>query len=151
MKKTGFILIFLVALLCSCNTKNVEKKQPNDVVVQNLESKQLDFSDPARMAGSDFGSFFISMLRTQNYDMALKFTSKESIEKFGVDKILNKYRDFKYNYKLEQKSINKSGNTFVVTYVTNEFATGKLKSLTLKLENDTCKLVLPDNLDELLK
>jgi len=120
-------------------------------IVQTVPEQSSDFSNPGFMAGSSFGEFFISMLRTQNYDMALKFTSKGSRDKFTETAILNKYSTFRYNYVLAQHSITQVGDTFTVTYATNEMATGKLKKLTLVLENDSCKLVLPDNLDDLLK
>lgn len=146
------IFLFLASLLifssCENNSESIGKPVPS---IKEEVSASIEFSDPARMAGSNFGEFFISMLRTQNYDMALKFTSKESIEKFGVDKIKEKYRDFEFNYMLTQKSISRDGDTFVILYATNEYATGKMKKMTVVLENDSCKLVLPDNLNDLLK
>jgi hypothetical protein len=136
----------------SCGTKETSKETPTDIVkVSEVPTASLEFSDPARIAGSSFGEFFISMIRTQNYDMALKFTSKGSIEKFGVEKIMEKYKNFKYNYVLAQKSMSKEGNTITLMYATNEMATGKLKKMVVVVENDSCKLVLPDNLDDLLK
>lgn len=109
------------------------------------------FSNPSNVYGSNFGQFFISMLRTQNYDMALKFTSKESVKKFGAAKITEKYKSFNFNYKLVQKSITKDGGKTTIVYVTNEMATGKMKTMTLVVENDSCKVVLPANLGEFLK
>jgi hypothetical protein len=114
-------------------------------------SQKGQFSNPSNIYGSSYGTFFISMLRTQNYDMALKFTSKESIKKFGVDKIKQKYQDFNFNYKLVQKSMTTSGGKTTIVYVTNEMATGKIKTMTLIVENDSCKIVLPNNLAEFLK
>jgi hypothetical protein len=117
----------------------------------NTNAQTGAFSNPSNIYGSNFGQFFISMLRTQNYDMALKFTSKESVKKFGATKIAEKYKTFNFNYKLTQKSITKDGGKITIVYVTNEMATGKMKTMTLVIENDSCKIVLPSNLGEFLK
>lgn len=142
----------------ACGTKEVKVAVATDSPVQKtahevMEANKVksEFSNPGFMAGSSFGEFFISMLRTQNYDMALRFTSKGSKNKFGMDVILDKYNSFKFNYKLTQKSMSQVGDTITIVYATNEMATGKLKKMTVVLENDTCKLVLPDNLEDLLK
>lgn len=151
MKNLILILFVLIALI-SCGTKEVEKKTSNSSIEKVISPViNLEFSDPSRMAGSSFGPFFISMLRAQNYDMALKFTSKSSIERFGIEKIKEKYRTFNYNYKLIQKSMSKDDGIITLTYATNEFATGKLKKIDVVLENDSCKIILPKNLDDLLK
>ena len=148
MKKIALILGFTLTLF-SCENKEA-KIDSKDVAVEKTQVKS-EFSNPAYMDGSSFGKFFIAMIRTQNYDMALKFTSKESINKFGVDKIKEVYSNFKFNYKLEQKSITVSGKYSTIIYTTNEYATCKLKKLIVILENDTCKLVLPVNINEFLK
>lgn len=147
MKKAILIAIsFLVFAACDITESKREAS-----IVQEVPVSKSEFSNPGFMVGSSFGEFFISMIRTQNYNMALKFTSKGSIDKYSSKIILDKYSNFKYNYVLAQHSITQVGDTFTVTYATNEMATGKLKKLTLVLENDTCKLVLPDNLENLLK
>lgn len=150
MKK--IILISIVSFtLVSCGTKEVKETIYTPVVSVEIKKEAGEFSNPSIIEGSSFGTFFISMLRTQNYDMALKFTSKESIKKFGLDKIRDKYENFKYNYKLKQKSIFNKDNEFTIVYATNELATCKLKKLIVTIENDSCKLVLPENIDDLLK
>ncbi len=155
MKKLFIILVSSVVLTaCESKQERVEISVLENSAfegVKSVEHDKLDFSDPARIVGSSFGDFFISMLRTQNYEMALKFTSKGSIERFGKDKILDKYKEFQFNYVLSQKSISKEGDSLTIAYTTNEFATGKLKKITVVLENDSCKLVLPDNINDLLK
>lgn len=150
----NLILIFgLIIFLASCGNKKAEDKVSKVSIpapVAKVDAK-LEFADPARVGGSSFGEFFISMIKTQNFDMALKFTSKESIDNFGSDVILNKYREFKYNYKLNLASINKEGNVYKLQYTTNEYATGKFKTMTVVVENDTCKLVLPEKIEDFLK
>lgn len=144
------ILIAIVSLsFASCGNKEQVKEVVLSKTTITTPVADLEFANPAYIAGSNFGEFFISMLRTQNYDMALKFTSKESIEKFGVEKIKAKYADFKFNYKLKLVSKSTDGNT--LKFTTTEKATGKFKTMNISIENDSCKLVLPDKLDEFLK
>lgn len=150
MKKLILIAVAILTLT-ACGNKEVSKGVLLPSAKIEVAKADIEFSDPARITGSNFGAFFLSMLRTQNYDMALKFTSKESVDKFGIDKIKDKYQNFKFNYRLTQKSIVKNVNTFTIVYATQEYATGKLKKMIVVLENDTCKLVLPENLDDFLK
>ena len=144
----GVLLVF-----ASCGDKTA-MKQLSVASSSNVTTPIIvnsEFSNPGFIMGSNFGMFFISMIRTQNYDMALKFTSKESIETIGIDKIKEKYKNFSFNYKLNQKSMTKEGDKTILVYATNEYATGKLKKMVVINENDSCKLVLPENLDEFLK
>lgn len=148
MKKLILIAIASLAF-ASCGNKEQVKETIIVSKVVEAPARSLEFSNPAYIAGSNFGEFFISMLKTQNYDMALKFTSKASIEKFGVEKIKEKYANFKFNFKLKLASKSADGN--ILKFTTNEFATGKFKTMTIAIENDSCKLVLPDDLNEFLK
>lgn len=152
MKKVISILVCSL-ILFSCGSKDT-KEIVNVKPSESVDAK-VDFSNPTLIGGSNFGNFFISMVKTQNYDMALKFTSTESKKKFGEVVILEKYKNFNFNYKLGNASVAKSiaGDTvkYILTYITNEYATGKIKEMTLVVENDSCKLVLPDNLNDLLK
>lgn len=158
MKTKSFIFIILILsiFLSSCGNKSESKHDEIKAEllkseILSVNSSETNFSNPAFINGSNFGMFFISMLRTQNYDMALDFTSKSSINKFGLSVLKEKYKNFKfdYNLKLVSESINK--NDITLKFTTSEFATGKFKEMTVVVENDSCKLILPDNLDEFLK
>lgn len=159
MKKIILVLgMVLVLASCSQKTSDTQAESPstmNSAKSESVIDSKIDFSNPANVGGSGFGNFFISMIRTQNYDMALKFTSTESKEKFGVSTILEKYKSFDFNYKLGRASIasdsTSDGVKYTLTYITNEYATGKIKKMVLCIENDSCKLVLPDNLSHFLK
>lgn len=146
----NIITIVAILIFTSCSNKPSESTGTTSVAVSKMEVKS-EFSNPSFMNGSTFGEFFLSTIRTQNIDLAVKFTSSGSIEKFGLDKIREKYETYNFNYKLSLKSIKQNADTFFLLYTTNEYATGKLKRMTVVLENDSCKLVLPDNIDELLK
>ncbi len=156
-KTTILILsIISVVVLSSCGNKEVSINSipTNAMAVEAGVSVDVDekpFVNPAFIQGSNFGEFFISMLKTQNYDMALKFTSKASIDKFGIKKIKEKYENFKFDYNLKLRSKSEENNITTLKFSTNEFATGKFKEMKIVLENDSCKLVLPDNLDNFLR
>lgn len=93
----------------------------------------------------------MSFIKTQNFDLALQFTSKKSIEKYGREVILEKYKSLKTDYKLKKASMSVNGEEVVLRYTTNEFATSKFKDFVVVVENDSCKILLPNNLDDLLK
>ena len=139
MKKVFACL--LVVILVSCGTKEV----PNTLVSEPKTESRIEFINPAFMSGSDFGSFFLSMLKTQNYDMAMKFVSKESIDTYGKEVIKSALKGYQYNYTLNLASVDADGS--VLKFSTNEFATGKFKTMRYVVENDTCKVVLSKKLE----
>jgi hypothetical protein len=47
------------------------------------------FSNPSFMYGTNIGQYFQTLYRLGKYDEMLKFTSQESIKKYGKDKILD--------------------------------------------------------------
>lgn len=153
MKKLIFIFVVSFMLL-SCDKTEAVKDEilpAKTEVSKDMVKIDPSMSNPELFLGSGFGSAFMSFIKTQNFDMALQFTSKESIEKHGADVILNKFKSLKTNYTLTKTSTTKSGNKTTLRYTTNEFATSKYKDFVVVVENDSCKLVLPDNLDEFLK
>jgi len=152
MKKLIFIFaVTIIMLLSACGHKTetvvVAPAITDFVVTEDVKP----FSNPANIEGSNYGSFFMAMFKTQNYDMALKFTSKGSVEKHGATNILKFYESFTRNYSLVQESILTKADTITIKYTTTEVATGKFKTIKVVLENDSCKIVLPDNLSEFLK
>ena len=138
--KNLVVSLFMVFLV-SCGAKEVS----NTVVSEPKVESGVEFANPAFMSGSDFGSFFLSMLRTQNYDMAMKFVSKKSIDTYGKAAIESALKGYQYNYNLKLASVD--ANTSVLKFTTNEFATGKFKTMRYVVENDTCKVVLSKKLE----
>jgi hypothetical protein len=139
MKK--IVVLLFAIILVSCGTKEVS----NTVVSEPIVESKIEFANPAFMSGSDFGSFFLSMLKTQNYDMAMKFVSKESIDLYGKEAIESALKGYQYNYNLNLVSVDASAS--VLKYTTNEFATGKFKTMRYVVENDTCKVILSKKLE----
>lgn len=110
------------------------------------------YSNPVLIYGTDFGRFFQTMYELGDYDGMLAFTSSESIERHGEDKIRRKYEtmNFGFTLKLHSKKDNPDG-TIMLNYNSEKFATKNVTRVTVKIENDSTKLVLPDNLKNLFK
>lgn len=120
----------------------------------NSFSQKSPYSNPALIYGSDFGNMFKIFYAQGNFDYMLKFTSSKSIKKHGKDKVLDFYKNkFKFGYALGSlRSINKEGDLMILNYPDAKvFATKKVVRIPVTLENDSCKIVLPDNLDSFLK
>lgn len=154
MKNAIFAMI-LTLILVSCGEKTIETTKVNhkeDTSKVEVESDvDVSMSTPSLFGGSGFGVAFVSYIKTQNYDLALQFTSKESIDKHGSKTILDMYKGLKVDYNLKQASESKEGGYTTLRYTTNEFATNKYKDFVVVVENDSCKLVLPDKLNDFLK
>jgi len=150
MKKLIFI-ISTSLFLFSCGQKEVKSESEPTTEISKQKNQDPLWSDPNLFGGSGVGPAFMSFIRTQNFDLALKFTSKESIEKFGREVILEKYKSLKTNYELKKVSTSTIGEETTLRYTTNEFATSKFKDFVVVVENDTCRIVLPNNLDDFLK
>ena len=159
MKKIIVIVAASIAFT-SCETKNTveAKKIITEATLSQaemqgpIESAFPGIDTPALFGGKDgFGQAFMGFITYQDFDMAMQFTSKESIDKFGADAILKKYKSFKFNYKLIRSSESVDGKYTILRYKTSEVATRVLKDFKVVVENDSCKLVLPDNLNDFLK
>ena len=153
MKKIFYIL--LIASFASCDSVNVSKdKETNskNQVSADVESDVLTpYKNPFFIYGSDFGNFFQTMYKLGNYDQMIAFTSKESVDKFGKDVTLDFYKnklDFGYDIGKYPLSNNVSGNVVTINYEANIMATKKIIRLNVVVENDSCKIVLPENLNK---
>lgn len=148
----NLIFIFSLLLLVSCGSNTIEEPTTKrDFDKEVLEEKP--FSNPMLIYGSDFGNFFKVLYAQGKFDEMLKFTSKTSIEKFGKDSILDFYKnDLKFGYEIGKphSQIN-SGDTITLNYNANIIATKRVVRISLLVENDTCKVVLPNNLNDFLK
>lgn len=153
MKKIFYIL--LIASFASCDSVNVSKDKETyskNQVSADVESDVLTpYKNPFFIYGSDFGNFFQTMYKLGNYDQMIAFTSKESVDKFGKDVILDFYKnklDFGYDIGKYPLSNNVSGNVVTINYEANIMATKKIIRLNVVVENDSCKIVLPENLNK---
>ena len=82
------------------------------------------------------------------YDDMIKFTSRESINEFGEDVIRDFYKNkMKFGYEIgKPHSQNVEGNVITLNYNGNIIATKTVIRINVVVENDSCKIVLPDNL-----
>ncbi len=112
---------------------------------QSSVDSNKPFSNPSFMMGTNFGQFFQTLYRLGRYDEMLKFTSQESIKKYGKDNILDYYQNCDFGYKI--KIINKTtdGKYYILSYNANIMATNKVVRMKTVVENDSAKIVL-DNL-----
>lgn len=150
MKK--LILIISTSLfLFSCGQKEVKSVSEPTAEVPKEVIVDPSMSNPELFLGSGVGPAFMSFIKTQNFDLAIQFTSKESVDKFGREVILEKYKSLKTNYTLKKVSTSTNGGETTLRYTTNEFATSKFKDFVVVVENDSCKILLPNNLDDFLK
>jgi hypothetical protein len=142
MKKI-MTLIIASLVLVSCSEKKEEKVLEVKVSEKKEEIKKSEFSNPAIIYGTDFLSFFKSLRKLGQYDKMISFTSLESIEKFGKEELKKKYENEFVNMSNSSlKSMDKiDENTYVMHYLNSEFSTKKAFDITVKVENDSTKLV----------
>jgi len=154
----SLLIIFIVALvgLAGCNNTN-KKELPghmdqvsyHDDTNRSL-ARQTIYNNPCIMAGSTFLNFFIAIIRTQNYDLALRFTSAGSIRKHGSAAILQLYRSMKINYSPKLQSIKICGDTTYMRYGVSVYATKTFRDIKVIIELDTSRIVLPNRLHDFL-
>lgn len=148
MKNLLFIL--LIILLASCGKNTDVKSEVSSELKTNITSLEGDklFSNPAIIYGIDFGNLFRTLYKQGKYDDMIKFTSKESINEFGEDVIRDFYKNkMKFGYEIgKPHSQNVEGNMITLNYNGDIIATKTVIRINVVIENDSCKIVLPDNL-----
>lgn len=149
--KSLFLFIATLFILTSCDGVNVG---PGPGPLVTFEDKvgveeKLDFSNPTVFMGSDFGNFFKILYAQGKFDEMIKFTSKASINKFGKDKILDFYKnELKFGYEIgKPHSQTVSGDTITLNYNANIIATKRVVRINVIVENDSCKIVLPEKIN----
>lgn len=117
-------------------------------------TKEKAFSNPALIYGSDFLSFFSALKKNfpGKPETLLFFTSAMSRAEHGDKKILWLYKNTNINFQKKLKSISKTSHSeFILNYEANIDATICLKTITVSIEQDTCRILLPQNINQLLK
>jgi hypothetical protein len=151
MKKLFVFIIFICTFAFSCTNK--EKEMVVDVVDSKptlIEEKP--YSNPAIIYGSDFVSFMQSLRKIGDYETMVCFTSSESLQKYGEKRVIQYYNE-KFNnmseLKLQSIVENENGKQ-TMNFVNLSMATKKTASVDIVIENDSCKLVLPVDLNKKL-
>lgn len=113
---------------------------------------QTPYSNPANIYGSDFMSYMQILRKMGDYDTMIKFTYSKSIKKLGSKRIITYYKDkFTNVSKLRLFSVTKNTNgTRTMNYTNLNLATKSTISVDIIIENDSCKLIIPNNLQQKL-
>lgn len=147
MKNLFYILILLFFSSCSDVEDNFNDYTSVDLNTVS-SSSTIKFDNPLVFVGSDFGTFFKTLYRHGKFDDMLAFTSSISIEEFGVDRIMYFYEnDLDFSYDINLNSHNLLGDTIVLNYDAQIYATNKVVRVMVVVENDSCKIVLPNNFE----
>lgn len=105
-------------------------------------SENKPFSNPSFIYGSNIGQYFQTLYRLGKYEEMLKFTSQESIKKYGKDKILDYYKACDFGYKIKINSRSQDGKYIILSYDANIMATNRVIRIKTVVENDSAKIVL---------
>lgn len=136
-----------IFLLTSCEGVEVGPGPGPLVKVKNETDDKVKLNDPAVFAGSDFGTYFSTLYRLGKFDEMIAFTSSESIKQYGREKVLDFYKnDLKLGYDMKLTSKTVSGDTTTLNYDANIIATKRVIRIDVVVENDTCKVLLPNDL-----
>lgn len=154
MKKLFLIIIVCIFAISGCTNKekgasDVSLEKSGEETVYVAEQVSTPYSNPAIIYGSDFMSFMQSLRKIGDYETLFMFTATKSVAKHGKDKVVTYYKDrFTNMSKLELKGIvdNENGSK-TMNYTNLSAATKIVAPITIVIENDSCKLVLPENLN----
>ena len=148
------IIYILAILFFACNeVVDIDSRTPlvttSKTEVGSVKKvNDTQFSNPAIIYGTDFGNFFNTLYRQGKFEDMIKFTSKESIDLHSEDEILDFYKNrMKFGYEIgKAKSQNTNGDYTTLNYDANIIATKRVIRIIVKIENDSCKIVLPEKL-----
>jgi hypothetical protein len=104
------------------------------------------YSNPVLIYGSSFLAFFRRLFLTNQFEKMADFTCEETLSRFGREKVLAFYQSRYFNLSFQ---INKLTNmysrndTIYLTYLANVMATSKKVVVMCKIQNDSCKILLP--------
>jgi len=147
MKK--LIFISAVFLFASCN-EAIELKDSKSIK-KNIEKteEKISYENPRIIGGASFGIFFQTLYKLGDFNKMLAFTSSESVEKHGKKRVMEFYKtELDFGYNIEKGAISEKieGDTVTLSYNANIMATNKVIRVNVVIENDSAKIVLPDNL-----
>ncbi len=137
-------IVCLAPLLISalgCKQANTSKSISTDDTEQT--EIKIDYSNPVLIAGTSFGEYLQTLYKVGQFNEMLKFTSAESIKKYGKAEVLNFYEHkLNWAYKMKLKSKQQVNDTIILNYQTSIMATSRIIRVKCKIENDSCKLIL---------
>lgn len=119
-------------------------------VFVNCQTPDKPLSNPSFICGTSLGEMVQTFYKLGKYDEMVKFTSNETIKKYGKEKILNYYENCDFGYKLKINNKTNEGKYIILHYSAQILATNKIIKIKCVVENDTSKIVL-DNLNIIYK
>lgn len=154
--RISFFFSTLLFILTGCNQEPVVKHHPLSNPLKSKSGKDNigNFRNPVLMFGSSFLEYFAILKQTNpgNLDTLIYFTSTKSLREHGREKILHLYKTTNFNFKKKLAALRKENDsTYVMNYKCSIIATNSMKSISVTIENDTCRLLLPQNLDDFLQ
>lgn len=138
----------MVMVLGACTSKPQTKPEP---VKANETVTEKPFSNPALIYGSDFLSFLSAEKMAGKPEELLRYTSNKSKAIFNTNELIGFYNHTNINLHKKLKALRKINDSlFVMTYQTSAMATRNVTTITVSIEKDTARLVLPIKLNRFL-
>ena len=109
----------------------------------SLAQTNKPFSNPALFYGTNIGEYFQTLCRMHDIDEMIKFTAKESKDKFGIPALKTLYSQMEFSYKIKLKAEQQtSPNHYNMIYETTVMDTRGKLILEAVVENDSAKVVI---------
>ena len=149
--------IWILLLMSACNNLVTTKKNPLPVPRVPTEANteiEKPFANPVLILGSDFLNYFASLKMTNpgNLKPLILFTSKQSKIQHKHTDIIRLYEKTNFNLAKQLKAMKQiNDSVFVLNYSCTSFATRTLLTITVAIENDTAKIILPLKLNSFMK
>jgi hypothetical protein len=139
--------IYIIAFfLISCaNTQNKTSAEVQPQTEIKKEEQVKSFNYPANIFGTDFVNFLgmLEVTQPNNYNALQPYISSVSKSKYSKEAICKWFKTTNLNIKKKLKAIRKlNDSTYILNYVGIEFATRNIKTYTVTIEHDTCKLLI---------
>lgn len=119
-------------------------------VFVNCQTPDKPLSNPTFIYGTSLGEMIQTFYKLGKYNEMIKFTSNETIKKYGKEKVLDYYENCDFGYKLKINNKTSEGKYIILHYSAQILATNKIIRIKCVVENDTSKIVL-DNLNIIYK
>lgn len=133
------ILCFLSLLLIGCDSKKESVE-----IAKELKDEVFRLDNPSLFIGSTFGEFMKSCHVIGNYHRMIQYTSKQTRERFADPELIDFFKNMQFSYPLELRAKNEENGLITLFYATTIDATQKTIQMNIKIENDSCRLVLDE-------
>lgn len=100
------------------------------------------FANPAFMYGTDLGKYMQTLYRLGKFDEMVKFTSAETVKKYGRERVKDYYETCGFGYEIDLKSMSGDSKYKVLSYNARINATTTVVRMKVSIESDTSKVVL---------